>query len=79
MNLSLVKHKLWANGMREVYTEGGVNIIYCGCTAFRVINDYTMEIWNHRETNSGVITHYDTHKQLCTALLEMGLESLGRI
>lgn len=79
MPLWLVKRKLWLNGMRETYTEGGANILYCGRTAFRLINDYTMEVWDHRETESGVITHYDTHEQLCTALLEMGLESLGRI
>ena len=79
MPLSTIKHKLQANGMREAYTSGGANILYCGHTAFRIINDYTMEVWNHWETRSGVITHYDTHEQLCTALLEMGLESLGRI
>ena len=65
--------------MREVYTSGGANILYCGPVAFRIINDYTLETWNCYETNSGTITHYDTHKQLCNTLLSMGMESLGRI
>lgn len=77
--LSRAKHVLWAHGMREVYTQGGANILYCGSIAFRIINDYTLESWNCYETNSGTITHYDTHRQLCIALVSMGLESLGRI
>lgn len=79
LKLNVVKHKLRSYGMRECYTQGGANILYCGPTAFRIINDYTLEIWNCYETNSGSITHYDTHKQFCDALLSMGLESLGRI
>ena len=65
--------------MREAVTEGGAHIMYCGPLAIRLINDYTLETWNPYETNSGTITHYDTHKQLCDAVLLMGLESLGVI
>mgnify|MGYP007128661167 FL=1 len=78
-SLSCAKHVLRGHGMREAYTQGGAIILYCGPTAFRIINDYTLESWNCYETNSGTITHYDTHNQLCTALVSMGLESLGRI
>ena len=77
--LACAKNVLRGYGMREIYTQGGANILYCGPTAFRIINDYTLETWNCYETNSGAITHYDTHRQLCDALVSMGLESLGRI
>lgn len=77
--LSCAKHVLRAHGMREAYTQGGANILYCGPTAFRIINDYTLETWNCYKSTSGTIAHYDTHKQLCIALVSMGLESLGRI
>ena len=76
--LHCAKRILRVNGMREAYTQGGANILYCGPVAFRIINEYTLETWNCYETNSGTITHYDTHKQLCNALVSMGLESLGR-
>lgn len=45
----------------------------------RLVNDYTLETWNRYEASSGTITHYDTHKQLCDAMLLMGLESMGVI
>lgn len=45
----------------------------------RLVNDYTLETWNCYEASSGTITHYDTHKQLCDAMLLMGLESMGVI
>ena len=72
-----IKRKLRCYGMRECYTQGGSNILYCGYTAFRLINDYTMEVWNHFEASSGTITHYDSLSQRNEALLEMGLESMG--
>lgn len=65
--------------MRECYTPGGCNILYCGYTAFRLINDYTMEIWNPFETASGTINHYDDVGQRNMVLYEMGLESMGVI
>ena len=45
----------------------------------RLINEYTLETWNPYEASSGTIKHYDTHKQLCDAMLLMGLESMGVI
>lgn len=74
-----IKRKLRCYGMRECYTQGGSNILYCGYTAFRLINDYTMEVWNHFESSSGTIIHYDSMSQRNEALLEMGLESMGVI
>lgn len=70
---------LRASGMREAVTEGGAHILYCGPLAMRLINDYTLETWNPYEASSGTIKHYDTHEQLCDALLLMGLESMGVI
>lgn len=70
---------LWLWGAREAYTAGGAHIIYCGQTAFRIINDYTLEIWNPFETESGVITHYDSSEETKQALYTLGLESLGAI
>lgn len=72
-----IKRKLRCYGMRECYTQGGSNILYCGYTAFRLINDYTMEVWNHFESSSGTIIHYDSMDQRNEALMEMGLESMG--
>lgn len=74
-----IKRKLRCYGMRECYTQGGSNILYCGYTAFRLINDYTMEVWNHFESSSGTIVHYDSMSQRNEALLEMGLESMGAL
>lgn len=70
---------LRASGMREAVTVGGAHILYCGPLAMRVVNDYTLEVWNPYEASSGVINHYDTHEQLCDAMLLMGLESMGII
>lgn len=79
MSIQLVKRKLRHYGMRECYTSGGCNIVYCGYTAFRLINDYCMEVWNHFEASSGTIIHYDSLSQRNEALLEMGLESMGAL
>lgn len=62
--------------MRECYTAGGCNILYCGRTAFRLINDYCMEVWNPCETESGTITYYNSISERNSALLSMGLESM---
>ena len=72
-----IKRKLRCYGMRECYTRGGSNILYCGYTAFRLINDYTMEVWCPFETESGTIIHYDSLSERNEALMEMGLESMG--
>lgn len=62
--------------MRESYTQGGANILYCGYIAIRIINDYTVETWTTGETNSGTINTYDTIAQKNEAVLEMGLLGL---
>ena len=72
-----VKRVLRHWGMRECYTPGGCNIVYCGYTAFRLINDYCMEVWNPFETQSGVINYYESLEQRNLALYELGLESMG--
>ena len=74
-----VKRALRTWGMRECYTAGGCNIIYCGSTAFRLINDYCMEMWNPFETQSGVINYYESLEQRNLALYELGLESMGAL
>nr|DAU90789.1 MAG TPA: hypothetical protein [Caudoviricetes sp.] len=74
-----VKRVLRHWGMRECYTPGGCNIVYCGYTAFRLINDYCMEVWNPFETQSGAINYYESLEQRNLALYEMGLESMGVI
>lgn len=73
----MVKRLLRSHGMRECYTAGGANILYCGYTAFRLINEYTMEVWCPFETESGTINHYDSLSERNEALMEMGLESMG--
>ena len=62
--------------MREAYTQGGANILYCGHIAIRLINDYTAETWTIGETVSGTINTYDTIAQCNEAVLEMGLLGL---
>ncbi len=74
-----VKRLLRSHGMRECYTPGGANILYCGYTAFRLINDYTMEVWCPFETESGTIIQYNSLSERNEALLEMGLESMGAL
>lgn len=68
---------LWLWGAREVYTFGGAHIIYCGQTAFRLINEYTMEIWSPYETNSGEIVHFNSLDEMNYTLYHLGMESLG--
>lgn len=62
--------------MREAYTQGGTNILYCGHIAIRLINDYTVETWTVGETASGTINTYNTIAQRNEAILEMGLLGL---
>lgn len=71
-----VKRKLRSYGMRESYTQGDANILYCGYIAIRIINDYTVETWTVGESVSGTITTYDTIAQKNEAVLEMGLLGL---
>lgn len=76
LSLNTVKHELRSYGMREAYTQGGANILYCGYIAIRIINDYTVETWTVSETASGTINTYDTIAQRNEAVLDMGLVGL---
>ena len=76
LSINSVKRKLRSYGMREAYTQGGANILYCGYIAIRIINDYTAETWTVGETLSGTINTYDTIDQCNEAILEMGLAGL---
>lgn len=75
-SLNSIKRKLRLYGMREAYTQGGANILYCGYIAIRIINDYTVETWTIGETSSGTINTYDTIGQCNEAILDMGLIGL---
>ena len=77
LSINRVKRELRSYGMRETYTPGGVNILYCGEIAIRLINDYTVETWNPSESSSGIIQHFDSIFFKNNAILEMGLEGLG--
>ena len=79
MHTNKVKHLLRTHGMKECYTSGGANILYCGYTAFRLISDYCMEIWNPFNTESGTITYYNTLSERNLTLLFLGLESMGAL
>jgi hypothetical protein len=75
-SINNIKRELRSYGMREAYTSGGANILYCGVIAIRIINDYTVETWTPSEANSGTINTYDTIAQRNEAILEMGLAGL---
>ena len=75
-SINSVKRELRSYGMREAYTQGGSNILYCGTIAIRIINDYTAETWSPSETNSGTINIYDSIEQRNEAVYEMGLSGL---
>lgn len=75
-SLNSIKRELRSYGMREAYTQGGANILYCGYIAIRIINDYTVETWTVGETTSGAINTYDTISQRNQAVLDMGLIGL---
>lgn len=78
-SINSVKRKLRSYGMREAYTQGGANILYCGPIAIRIISDYTVETWTPSDTNSGTINTYDSIEQRNEAVLEMGLIGLQAI
>lgn len=75
-SINNIKRKLRSYGMREAYTQGGANILYCGPIAIRIISDYTVETWSPSETNSGTIITYDSIEQRNEAVFEMGLSGL---
>nr|DAP86917.1 MAG TPA: hypothetical protein [Caudoviricetes sp.] len=78
-SINNIKRKLRSYGMREAYTQGGANILYCGFIAIRIISDYTVETWTVSETHSGTINTYDSIEQRNEAVLEMGLLGLQAI
>ena len=78
-NIAGVKRKLRSHGMKECYTPGGANIIYCNNTAFRLINDYCLEAWNPHKTESGTIVYFNSLAERNLTLLFLGLESMGVI
>ena len=79
LSINDVKRRLRPYGMREAYTKAGANILYCGEIAIRLINDYSIEIWNPHETSSGTIQYFDSIYDKNNVVFEMGLESLGAI
>lgn len=79
LSINSVKRELRCYGMREAYTPSGVNILYCGEIAIRLINDYAVETWNSSEASSGTIQYFDSIFFRNNAILEMGLEGLGAI
>jgi hypothetical protein len=78
IELNDVKRVLRFYGMREEYTEGGANILYCGALAFRLINDYTYEWWPHYEQSSGTIVVCVCDEDMLMGLLSEGLLALNR-
>lgn len=78
IELNDVKRVLRSHGMREEYTEGGANILYCGGIAFRLINDYTYEWWPHYQQSSGVIVSCESIENMLMNILSEGLIALNR-
>lgn len=78
IELNEVKRILRSYGMKEEYTEGGANILYCGVLAFRLINDYTYEWWPHHEQSSGTIVVYESIEDMLMSLVSEGLIALNR-
>lgn len=78
IDLNEVKRILRYHGMKEEYTEDGVNILYCGALAFRIINDYSYEWWPHYLQSSGYIVAFDSIEDALTNLLSEGLVALNR-
>lgn len=78
LELNEVKRILRSYGMKEEYTEGGANILYCGALAFRLINDYSYEWWPHYEQSSGTIVVCESIEDMLMGLLSEGLIALNR-
>ena len=73
-----VKRILRAYGMKEEYTSSGVNILYCGNIAFRLINDYSYEYWPYHLQSSGTIVVCESIEEASMAILSEGLIALNR-
>ena len=78
IELNEVKRILRSYGMKEEYTSGGADILYCGALAFRLINDYTYEWWPHYAQSSGTIVVCESVEDALLALLSEGLIALNR-
>lgn len=78
IELNDVKRILRSFGMKEEYTAGGSNILYCGPIAFRLINDYTYEWWPHYTQSSGTIVVCDSIEDALMNILAEGLIALNR-
>lgn len=78
IELNEVKFILRSYGMKEEYTEGGANILYCGGIAFRLINDYTYEWWPHYQQSSGVIVYCESIEDMLMNILSEGLIAINR-
>ena len=79
IELNEVKRILRSYGMKEEYTAGGANILYCGSIAFRLINEYTYEWWPHYSQSSGIIVVCDSVEDMLMNILSEGLIALNRI
>lgn len=79
IELNEVKRILRSYGMKEEYTAGGANILYCGPLAFRLINDYTYEWWPHRVQSSGTIVVCESVEDALLSMLSEGLIALNKI
>lgn len=77
--LNNIKRELRSYGMREAYTAGGSNIIYCGPIAVRLINDYAFETWEPADTSSGTVQYFNSIEEKNNALSDLCLEALGVI
>lgn len=78
IELNDVKRILRSYGMKEEYTVGGANILYCGGIAFRLINDYTYEWWFHYQQSSGTIVCCESIEDMLMNILSEGLIALNR-
>lgn len=78
INLNDVKRILRDYGMKEEYTPGGANILYCGSIAFRLINDYSYEYWPYHLQSSGTIVVCESIEEALMAILSEGLIALNR-
>lgn len=78
IELNEVKRILRSYGMKEEYTAGGANILYCGALAFRLISDYSYEWWPHYERSSGTIVVCESVEDALMGLLSEGLIALNR-
>ena len=77
IDLNGVKRILRSRGMREEYTGGGANILYCGPIAFRLINDYSYEWWPNYYQSSGIIVVHDSIEDTLIEILSEGLIALN--